>query len=153
MKREGNFSNYCHERPHHHYYLHFHCHHRHHALVFLCRSVRKMFGLGEEMQILLVLTSTKMVLMEVPVLKMQILPMLTKKGPAQDFMFASRDSSTICHAPTPRTSAFELLSILDAQSPLLSIHLGYFWGAFVPFMRPRSDNLGLLSLMPLLRLE
>ena len=26
------------------------------------------------------------------------------KGPAQDFMFASRDSSTICHAPSPRTS-------------------------------------------------
>ena len=110
--------------------------------------------IGEEMQILLVLPSTKMVLMEVPVLKMQILPMLTKKGPAaQDFMFASRDSSTICHAPTSRTSASELLSILDAQSPLLSIHLDYFWVGFVLFMRPRSDNLGLFSLMPLLRFE
>ena len=110
--------------------------------------------IGEEMQILLVLPSTKMVLMEVPMLKMQILPMLTKKGPAQDFMFASRDSSTICHAPTSRTSASALLSILDAQSPLLSIHPDYyFWVAFVLLMIPRSDNLGLLSLLPLLRPE
>ena len=115
--------------------------------------LKRKDGIGEEIQILLVLPSTKMVLMEVLVLKMQILPMLTKKGPAQDFMFASRDSSTICHAPTSRTSASELLSILDPQSPLLSIHPDYFWVGFALFMRPRSDNLGLLSLLPLLGLE
>ena len=145
VKREGIFSNYCHERPHHHhhhYYIHFHCHHRHHALAFLCLSVRKMFGFGEEMQILLVLTSTKMVLM-VPVLKMQILPMLTKGR----LRISCLHRVTRPLFATHRAPA--LLSILDAQSPLLSIHPDCFWVGFALFMRPRSDNLGLLSLLPL----